>query len=265
MRQQPALAQVLNLRDGFSFNTQDIRMISSTLTSDVVLVDWVWILFADAWDLAIVTYRNGVISGIRILPIKVVDVEKWALDQLRPYEPLKHRRAAVFLRKLDALVAPLAELTKPNETLIFCSTKTLYRIPLHALIIGGQVAIERNPIVYCQSLSILHLCQIYVLDTSQRPKFPLEAGVFTPISNINRLNEDLAEVAKSLNTTLTIPTSSPKQAFLTVCTQASLIHFQGHSQLSESSPLNQHLDFSGEALSEEEKEADDMLTVNEVF
>jgi CHAT domain-containing protein len=265
MRQQPALAEVLNLRDGFSFNTQDIRTISSTLTSDVVLVDWVWILFADAWDLAIVTHRNGVISGIRILPIKVIDVEKWAQDQLQAHEPLKHRRAAVFLRKLDALVAPLAELTKPNETLIFCPTKALYRLPLHALRIGGQVAIERNPIVYCQSLSVLHLCQTSVLDASRRPKSSFKACVFTPISNIYGLNEDLAEVAKSLNTTVTPPTSSPKQAFLIACTQASLIHFQGHSQLSDSSPLNQHLDFSGEALLEEEKEAEDMLTVNELF
>jgi CHAT domain-containing protein len=60
-------------------------------------------------------------------------------------------------------------------------------------------------------------------------------------------------------------TSSPKQAFLIPCTQALLIHFQGHSQLSNSSPLNQHLDFSGKDLLEEEKEAKDMLTVNEIF
>ena len=118
----------------------------------MVLVDWLYVLLLDEWDLAVVTYRNGVVSGIRNLAVKLGDVKKWTAEQLQFKEPLKQRFADRYLHTLDGLVAPLAELTKPDETLIFCSTKDLHQVPLHALRVNGQIAIERNPIIYCQSL-----------------------------------------------------------------------------------------------------------------
>ena len=265
MRREPSLLQILNIREGFSSNEQDLREISSDLASDVVLVDWVYILLLDEWDLAVVTYRNGVVSGIRSLSVKLGDVRKWTAEQLQSKHPLNHRFADRFLHTLDGLVAPLAELTKPNETLVFCPTKDLHQVPLHALKINGQITIERNPIVYCQSLSVLRLCQMSVQNALQHPTDTLKSSIFTPVRNIPKLEENLSKIASTLQASLTAPTQYPKQSFLDILPSSTLVHFHGHSELSPKTPLNQHLDFTGYGLEEDEKEPDDMLTANEIF
>ena len=265
MRREPSLLQMLDIREGFSSNEQDLRAISSNLASDVVLIEWVYVLLLDEWDLAVVTYRNGIMSGIRNLSVKLGDVRKWTSEQLQFKEPLKQRFADRFLHTLDGLVAPLAALTKPDESLVFCSTKDLHQVPLHALKINGQVAIERNPIVYCQSLSVLRLCQMSVQNALQRPPDTLKASVFTPIKNMPQLEKNLSEIASTLQASLTAPTESPKQSFLDILPSSTLVHFHGHSELSPKTPLNQHLDFTGYALDEDDKELDDMLTANEIF
>ena len=265
MRQEPSLSEIMNLREGFSLDDKDLRAISSKLDPNVVLVDWIFVPFLDEWDLAAVTYRNGVIYGIRNLSVKLGDVQKWIKEQLDFQTPLTQRFADRHLHKLDGLVAPLAELTKPDETLVFCPTKDLHRLPLHALKIGGQVAIERNPVVYCQSLSVLHLCQMSVQNTLDKETEAFGPCAFTPVTNMPGLEEGLSEIASILQTDITRCSESPKQSFVDIVTKSSLIHFHGHSEVSQESPLNQHLDFTGYALLEEEKQPEDMLTVNEIF
>lgn len=60
------------------------------------------------------------------------------------------------LRELDFLVAPLGEVSQRGDTLVFSPTRSLHRIPLHALQLpDGELVIKRNPVVYCQNLTIL--------------------------------------------------------------------------------------------------------------
>jgi len=59
-----------------------------------------------------------------------------------------------FLRKLEALVAPLERLTNPEELLIFCPTGRLHGAPLHALRLNGTPLIARNPVLYSYGLGV---------------------------------------------------------------------------------------------------------------
>jgi CHAT domain len=56
----------------------------------------------------------------------------------------------------------LAELSSPDDLLVLCPTGPLHAIPLHALRVGPiedrQILIERNPIVYCASLTSFVQC-----------------------------------------------------------------------------------------------------------
>jgi hypothetical protein len=108
---------------------EEIQEISADFGPGVVLVDWVYLLLLDAWDLFLVTYRNGEMDRIGDLPLKLDHVRKWTDDQLGFNDPLNQRNADYFLHKLDPLVAPLAQITAPGETLIFCPTKALHRVP----------------------------------------------------------------------------------------------------------------------------------------
>ena len=146
MRKEPDLLPLLNIREGISANAKEVQEMSAEFGPHVVLVDWAYLFFLDAWDLFLVTYRNGKVDKLADLPLKLDYVRKWTDDQLRFQDPLNQRNADYFLHKLDPLVAPLAHITAPGELLIFCPTKVLHRVPLHALRIGHQIANERNPI-----------------------------------------------------------------------------------------------------------------------
>ena len=265
MRREPSLLPIVRLREGASVDAEEIMAISSQLGPDIVLVDWVYVLYADAWDLLLVTYRNGEINKFSDLSVKLAAVEKWTEEQLRFNYPLVQDYADYYLHRLDGLMAPLANVTSPGETLVFCPTKVLHRVPLHALKIGGQIAIERNPIVYCQSFSVLRFCQMSVNQYLDHPDEPFQATVFSPLPADPGLSKTLTQVADTLGTGVLLCTDSPKQSFLQGALQASLIHFHGHSQLGKSNPLNQHLDFTGQAIPEEAKSPDDMLTADEIF
>ena len=50
----------------------------------------------------------------------------------------------------------LPQSIKADETIIFCLTGALHRIPIHAIPIHGVPLIESHPVAYCQSLTTLY-------------------------------------------------------------------------------------------------------------
>ncbi|WP_327434537.1 CHAT domain-containing protein [Streptomyces sp. NBC_01236] len=57
---------------------------------------------------------------------------------------------------LDPLVAPLAELSRPEDTVLICPTGALHHVPFHALALpGGPMLLDRNPVAYLPTVSVL--------------------------------------------------------------------------------------------------------------
>ncbi|MEI5103082.1 CHAT domain-containing protein [Streptomyces sp. PmtG] len=62
----------------------------------------------------------------------------------------------LFHRVLDPLVAPLAGLTRPEDTVLVCPTGALHHVPFHALCPDGSgTLIDRNPVAYLPTVSLL--------------------------------------------------------------------------------------------------------------
>ncbi|MFE7547770.1 CHAT domain-containing protein [Streptomyces gardneri] len=62
----------------------------------------------------------------------------------------------LFQQVLSPLVAPLAGLTRPEDTVVICPTGPLHQVPFHALSPdGGASLIERNAVAYLPSVSLL--------------------------------------------------------------------------------------------------------------
>ncbi|WP_172381446.1 CHAT domain-containing protein [Streptomyces sp. MNP-20] len=62
----------------------------------------------------------------------------------------------LFHRVLDPLVAPLAALTRPEDTVVICPTGALHHVPFHALSPDGSGAlIDRNAVAYLPTVSLL--------------------------------------------------------------------------------------------------------------
>jgi CHAT domain-containing protein len=142
------------------------------------------------------------------------------------------------LHHLDFLIAPLGKYSNPGDLLILCPTKLLHRLPLHALAVDDQALIERNPVIYTQSLSMLRLC---VLSAQRRdPTKP-----FKPLI-VEALPEDAyrppLSFAKSLKTTVLRDKPLTQLTFLAQVADTDLLHFHGHVGFHEQEPLEHFLE-----------------------
>ena len=153
----------------------DDRVVSKTMIDkmlrdvgdNVVLVDFINISYLRNGHLQAVLYRKGVIGALVPLPdMTLKAVETWVGDNLGTREkyverPLSSEGHASEVEKLTSLLTPLFNPEMPHgikgeETIIFCLTGALHRIPVHAIPIHGKPLIESHPVAYCQNLTILY-------------------------------------------------------------------------------------------------------------
>lgn len=180
--------------------------------------------------------------------IRMDQVEAWVNKYLTEELPLERRctynaapSAVLNCRQLLSLVIPLQEHTKEGERIIFCPTRSLYRIPLHALKLRGKPIIERNPVVYIQSISLLRFSLQLSERADARNENVLRAIIFNTLDN----DDEAAQSVERLRDILSATTTSQftKKDFSQLGAQADLIHVQGHVVFNEDDPLplKQHL------------------------
>lgn len=66
MKEEPSLALFAVLGEGASASPDEIKVMASDLGPDVVLVEWVFMLFLDTWDLMLVVYGSAKSSKLSI-------------------------------------------------------------------------------------------------------------------------------------------------------------------------------------------------------
>ncbi|KAE9362824.1 hypothetical protein N431DRAFT_490289 [Stipitochalara longipes BDJ] len=273
----PILAPFLDMEMGEAISAPQLQKFGQELGSSVVLVEWIEILNGKH-DLLLLIYREGTItSATPIHGIKLVDVDHWVAEYLdEPEEniaddpPLTQRNARQCLNELKPLVASLEDLTAPGETLVFCPTLSLHRVPLHALSVGKPATpmIERNPIVYAQSLSLLRLChasQEIQADDSQA-SVPFHATVFNTLEKFKSEAEEvetttsLLAICDLLGARLVHKPENMKEAFREGCAGSNFIHVHGHADFKLKPQLAQYL-----KLREPSVDSSDQLSVEEIF
>lgn len=258
MRKHKTLKPIMDIIDGASLESKDIIEMGQYLGSNVIFVDFIQVLWIDAWNLAMVIYRGGAMVAVEILSMKLREVDGWVADQMDSDTPLSIPGATRQLRPLDQLVKPLENFTEPSEVLVLVPTQSLHRVPLHALVVGGQLLIERNPIVYSQSLTLLKHCFTHTWIDS--PAKPMNSAVINPLQDELKTAEAGKAITTLLGSSLPDTTSWTKQQFIDYMKPASIIHFHGHVQFTENEPLRHHLELRPKPLSD-----DDILTADEIF
>lgn len=144
------------------------------------------------------------------------------------------------------LIEPLAGVTEPGQTLVFSSIGSLHRLPLHALAINGETLIERNPIVYCSSLTALNVAykaRRSAEQLRQPERIPFHASLFgdPPTQPGKKALASLAKAFRSeaqtgdASTSLNL-TSALREPRLT------LLHYHGHVTFQEGDPQDHGLE-----------------------
>jgi CHAT domain-containing protein len=199
--------------------------------SHVVCVDWA--LVGDAiW---MFTVRPGEEPKAHLLAITMPEVSLWIQSNLKA-EYMRQNRAYERLRDLDPLIAPLSDCTSANELLVFCPTSLLCAIPFHALEAGGQLLLERNPVVYSSSLSVLYHC---MLRRSEKSCSLKNASIFgNPTGDRSAAEESSLRLAELLHVKPYVRSAATKSAFIAQAQDTTLFHYHGHAAFDAEDPLH---------------------------
>jgi CHAT domain len=193
------------------------------------------------------------------------------VDKFRALEEddLSHADSPKLLRKLNPLMKPLAEHTKPGQVLVFSSVEKLHQVPLHALLVDKEVLIKRNPIVYCSSLAVLDV-------VFKRQKARNKIDEISSATKISSATESLPKATLFGDP----PSTEGREALLNLSQQLSLkvhtaadndfttsafqsaintpgldlFHYHGHAYFEKDEPLDQGLEFH-----------DKLFTLRDVF
>ncbi|MCB0032362.1 MAG: CHAT domain-containing protein, partial [Anaerolineales bacterium] len=156
-----------------------------------------------------------------------------------------------LLAELEPLVAPLADLTQPEELLILVPTGLLWSLPLHALEIAGSPLLARNPVVYAPSLNTLRHCLA-------RERIGAAGAGAVLFGDPGGDREETAALLTLLFELLgghVLQGDAVSQANFAAAVQGkALVHFHGHAVHLPSQPLESHL-----------RLADYALTAREIF
>lgn len=238
MRTDEYLADYLEIRSGAAVEINDIEAILAPLTATgqrVVCIDWTTV--GDLLYLVILQPGNA--PQLERLPIGLGAVQAFIQVHLTKETFRSNLRdTPEILRELDALIAPLAKHSYPNELLILSPTGPLYGIPLHALQINGETLIERNPVIYCQSLSILRYCLLRKSPITQEKSAALFGD---PTGDRIKAGNLVSYLAVTMKTRPYINNEVTRETFTLGTSNKDIIHFQGHAVYNPSEPLSSYL------------------------
>jgi hypothetical protein len=245
MRSCPSLIDVMSLRDGQALNRAQIRSLAQGLGENVLIVDYVCVpsaFTALRYQIIPMVYKRGELVSAKFVTqdLDLESVKLWISTYLDDQKPLLKEENA--LDYLYPLVEAAVNFSNPGDPIVLCPTDILFRVPLHAIQLpGGQHWIQRNPIIYTQSLSILRLCQTSAagLDPACNPK----VLAIQALSDKDLKLPEAADMAFACRTKARLLQREAlnKQSLLQACTKAELIHFYGHVSYDQPKALDQYL------------------------
>ncbi len=278
MRAHNSLNELLNLREGVPAEFQELQDVSMNQQQickgrAMIFVDWVMI--QSGFLICVLTPGGDII--FRPLLITAAEIQSWVsrhLNSESKFPPGEENEGALSglreedeaedgpLRELDALVAPLSELSRRDDLLVFCPSGILHSLPLHALRVGpneeGNILIVRNPIVYCASLTSFKQCcqRASAIGVRETPSCKNFLAVYEPTFTDGPDEEGFSQVekeevyssVKSLADYFRAESSVGSQVSYDVfkgCLQKSdMVHFHGHCDSDTQSIVDQSLRLS---------------------
>lgn len=248
MAEESALSDYLEIKTGIALELDDMAaLFEKDEENACVCVDWLDV----EGELWLVALRPDQMPIARKLALTLAQVQAF-INQNLSSEAFRStlRDTPEILSVLDPLIAPLAELTEPEEHLVLVPTGLLHAVPLHALQLGGKLLIERNLVSYCPSLSILRQC------ISRQRQTDGQAAALTLLGDPSGDRLDAAQLVEYLSQRYLakrfISDQVDRNTFIQQLQQSDILHFQGHAQHSPSGPLSSFLLLSDGELSARE-------------
>ena len=245
----PQLGPVGNIDAKFEatpvITRDELEAIAQDAGSDVVFVDW-FKCSRNYWMLReplLATLSPGEPAKISQVHMTWEEVDA-LLERILQFntDDLLKEETLHILRKLNPLIEPLATLSRPGQVLVFSGAGNLHRIPIHALQLGKELLIQRNPVVYCSNMTVLNMA-FQERKSSERRAFESDRGfhaaVFAdPPSDAG--HTAVKKVAKTFSVEPNIRDSFTSSNFTRAILDPNLdlFHYHGHVAFEETSPTD---------------------------
>lgn len=281
MEKYDVLRKIMELRKGHATTLSNLQWAFDnkslpTQNRSIIFVDWASTPHNNHFFMFVVNESRNPIHFR--LNIGATDVENWReahwLDPDDQEETLNEEddEESPF-RELDELVNKLQFCSKPGDLLVLAPTGVLHSIPLHVLRLpgssnsrdGSMLLIERNPVIYCPSISILEQCVLRAqsrLGPSQvssptifavyEPQ-PQEEEYFNAVER-TAIYQHADRLSQNLHATLICGNDVTKMSFSESSAKAPLIHFHGHCSFDSTNVLAQALILGGGGMTAGAKE-----------
>lgn len=246
----PRLREYRELRAGTAVEAADL--VPMTVDADgpaTVFVDWI----AAGKRLLLLARRAGRPAQVAVVPVGIDDVRRFVETNLAEHSFRDTLGTNPFiLDEMEGLLAPLESLAAPGERLVLCPTGPLHAVPLHALRLGGEPLLARNPVVYTPSLTVLRHC----LARRGPDGAALRSAALLGDPGGDRPDAEalVRDLGRRFGTAPRLGGEVTRDAFAAAAADAELVHFQGHARHDAADPLASYL-----AL------ADGRMTARDVF
>jgi CHAT domain-containing protein/tetratricopeptide (TPR) repeat protein len=139
----------------------------------------------------------------------------------------------LFHHEFAGVVAPLADLCEPGDTLVVGPTGPVHNIPLGAVRLGEDVLLARNPLVISPSASLLRSRRLAVQHGGQGG----HAVFGDPTGDLAGARVEAAELAGRWGTGPLLGAEATAGALLAALGSAGSVHVAAHAEFSAADPL----------------------------
>ena len=256
MRCNPCLREMLELREGTPVDLSRLQALMSNFENHererrIICVDY----FIVAGNIHLITIHSDRMPIINNLRVRAELVSEWKEQHFQLSQLLNDNDDDISkaIESLFTLVHPLENLSKEGDLIVLCASGVLHDVPLHAAPISQgseESLIDRNPIVYCPSMTVFNQCVTRACTETQSNgkndgqallaiyETPNGDDWETQRADAYEIFANLAEEIPGARV-LTGPQVNNQQ-FKRECERAKIVHFFGHCEKG-AEDSNQHL------------------------
>ena len=239
-----------------NITTEELQAITDDNDGDVVYVDWYrGSIEANQMPCPIVaTLSPGNPPQASFVNMSWEEIDK-ILDKWLAFDDtdLLKDDARAILQQLSPLLEPLKECSKPGQVIVLSPTGGLSRVPLHAITIDEQILIQRNPVVYTSSLTVLNVLfkarkevERRRISTSQ----PFKAAVFgEPPTKAGKNALNFLSETLSVDPCRGFDFTTHRFKFASRDHDLDLLHYHSHAKFKDTDPKSQSLIFDDNDIS----------------
>lgn len=248
-QEDPHLSKYMEIRTGATVDHAAVRQMQNADAHDWTAIDWIVL----DEDIYILIHSPRLPIHFERLPIKRNLVMHAINDTIRNEYKLAYERDP--LETLHQLIGPLEDATHEGDILVLSPSDLLHGVPFHALQLCGRLLIERNPIVYTMSLSLLRFVRLRRDEGHVEKKKRRLVAFGDPSGDRLDALAGVRHMSEEFGFCAIYRDDVTRHALTTHIQGASHIHFNGHAKFSAPDPLESHLNLHG----------GEVLTARDVF